>query len=312
MTQESIISTLKAHNIESYADFKEFRAKKFQQTFGVSDLGQFLWTVVRQITLDTLYELSTKLWWKVPAMKPSEEVEEKASLWTTRESILSTLKAHNIENYTDLKNFGSVKFNQTFEKSDLGQFLWTVVRQITLNNLYELSQKLGWEVPAIKPSEEKSLWTTRESILPTLKAHNIENYTDLKNFGSVKFNQTFGKSDLRTFLGTTITYINLNNLYELSQKLGWEVPAIKPSEEKSLWTTQETILSTLKAHNIENYTDLRNFGPGKFKQTFGLSDLGTFFGTTFRTLTLDNLYDLAKKLGWEVPEIKPSEERKKK
>ncbi|MCA9378434.1 hypothetical protein KC711_06165, partial [Candidatus Peregrinibacteria bacterium] len=69
------------------------------------------------------------------------------------------------------------------------------------------------------------------AILSTLKAHNIESYTDLKNFGSVKFGQTFGVSDLGKFLGTTITYINLDTLYELSEKLGWEVPAMKPSEE---------------------------------------------------------------------------------
>jgi superfamily II DNA or RNA helicase len=307
-TQETILSTLKAHNIENYTDLRNFGPVKFTQTFGASDLGKFLGITLTKINLDTLYELSKKLRWEVPAVRPSEE----KSLWTTQETILSTLKAHNIENYTDLRNFGPVKFTQTFGASDLGKFLGITLARITLDTLYELSKKLRWEVPAVRPSEEKSLWTTQETILSTLKAHNIENYTDLRNFGPGKFKQTFGKSDLGKFLGITLARITLDTLYELSKKLRWEVPAVRPSEEKSLWTTQETILSTLKAHNIENYTDLRNFGPVKFKQTFGTSDLGTFFGTTFRTLTLDNLYDLAKKLGWEVPEIKPSEERKKK
>ena len=311
-TQEAILSTLKEHNIESYKDLKEFGSRKFQQTFGKSDIRQFLGTMLRSITLYTLYELSQKLWWEVSETKPSEETEKKTSLWTTQETIISTLKEHNIENYENLKQFGPIKFKQTFGVFDLGQFFGNTLAKISLDTLYELSQKLWWEVPEIKPSEEKFLWTTQKSIISTLKEHNIENYEDLKKCGSTKFRQTFGNSDLRQFLGITLNSINNDNLYELSQKLWWEVPEIKPSEEKFLWTTRESIISTLKEYSVENYEDFKQFGSKKFQQTFGKSDLGQFLGTMLRSVTIDTLYKLSQKLWWEVPETKPSEETEKK
>ncbi len=152
----------------------------------------------------------------------------------------------------------------------------------------------------MKIVEKPSLGTTKEAIIATLLTNGISNGDELQKKWVIWFRETFGKSELGVFLGWNLRHINLAELQELTEKLGWTMKIEEKVEKPSLGTTKEAIIATLLTHGITNGVELQKKWPVWFEKIFGRKDFNKFIWKTAQKTTLASLQELGEQLGWTV------------
>jgi superfamily II DNA or RNA helicase len=159
----------------------------------------------------------------------------------TPEDWIQALAQHGVTQESELRKKWVVWFQKTFGVSDIGKMLGRTIRHVSVQDLQELAEQLGWE-------EQKELLTP-DYWIQVLAQHGVTQESELRKKWAMWFQKTFGLSDIGKMLGRTIRHVSVQDLKELAEQLGWEV-------QKELLTPEDWI-QALAQHGVTQESELR-------------------------------------------------------